>query len=95
MGLVCAEIELINAGDLKMARRYIIGDEEVKCINVNILVDTGAYNLCINEFVQEQLCFLLKNARHNWPTDISKNTAWWGLLCLNPKTAVQFVMPWF
>ena len=55
MGLVRAGIELINAGDLEMARRYIIGDEEVKRINVNILVDTGAYNLCINESIQEQL----------------------------------------
>ena len=55
MGLVYAEIELINAEDLGMARRYIIGEEEVKRINVNILVDTGAYNLCINESIQQQL----------------------------------------
>lgn len=55
MGLVYADIELINADDLGLARRYIIGEEEVKRINVNILVDTGAYNLCINETVQEQL----------------------------------------
>jgi clan AA aspartic protease len=55
MGLVYADIELINADDLGLARRYIIGEEEVKRIHVNMLVDTGAYNLCINESIQEQL----------------------------------------
>ena len=55
MGTIYAEIELINGGDLEMARRNIIGDEEVKRMPVNMLVDTGAYNLCINETIQEQL----------------------------------------
>jgi clan AA aspartic protease len=55
MGLVYADIELINSGDLEMARRYIIGDDEVKRITLNMLVDTGAYNLCINETIQQQL----------------------------------------
>jgi clan AA aspartic protease len=55
MGLVYAEIELINADDLGMARRHIIGEEEVKRITLDMLVDTGAYNLCINETIQEQL----------------------------------------
>jgi clan AA aspartic protease len=55
MGLVYADIELINAGDMEMARRHIIGEEEVKRIQVNMLVDSGAFNLCINESIQEQL----------------------------------------
>ena len=55
MGLVYADIELINAGDIAMARRYIIGEEEIKRISLNMLVDTGAYNLCINESIQQQL----------------------------------------
>ncbi len=55
MGLVYADIELINSGDMEMARRYMIGEEDVNRMNVNILVDTGAYNLCINESIQEQL----------------------------------------
>ncbi len=55
MGLVYAEIELINGGDLEMARRNIIGQEEVKRMWVNALVDTGSYMLCINENIQEQL----------------------------------------
>ena len=55
MGLVYAEIELINGGDLEMARRHIIGQEEVKRMKVNALVGTGSYMLCINENIQEQL----------------------------------------
>jgi clan AA aspartic protease len=55
MGLVYADIELTNAEDVALARRYVIGDEEIKRINVSMLVDTGAYNLCINESIQEQL----------------------------------------
>ena len=55
MGLTYADVELINAGDIEMARRYIINDDEIKRIHVNILVDTGSYNLCINETIQSQL----------------------------------------
>jgi clan AA aspartic protease len=55
MGLTYADIELINAEDLGLARRYIISDDEVKRLHVNLLVDTGSYNLCINETIQEQL----------------------------------------
>jgi clan AA aspartic protease len=55
MGLVYADIELVNAGDIEMARRHIIGEEEIKHITTSMLVDSGAYNLCINETIQEQL----------------------------------------
>ena len=55
MGLTYADVELINAEDLGLARKYIIGDDEVKKLQLNILVDTGSYNLCINETIQEQL----------------------------------------
>ena len=54
-GFIYADIELINSGDLEMARRYIIGEKEVKRISLNILVDTGSFNLCINESIQQQL----------------------------------------
>jgi hypothetical protein len=54
MGFVYADIELVNAGDIEMARRYKIGEEEIKRMPVRILV-TGAYNLCINETIQAQL----------------------------------------
>ena len=55
MGLIYAEIELINAIDLGLAKRHIIGEEEIKKINVSMLVDTGSIYMCINENVQEQL----------------------------------------
>ncbi|MFT4153823.1 clan AA aspartic protease [Parafilimonas sp.] len=55
MGNVYAEIELINGGDLELARRHIIGEDEVKKMRVTALVDTGAITLAINENIQEQL----------------------------------------
>jgi clan AA aspartic protease len=55
MGLIYADIELINGDDLALARKHIIGEEEIKRIHVNMLVDTGSVYMCINETVQEQL----------------------------------------
>jgi clan AA aspartic protease len=54
MGLVYADVELINGYDLESARRYIIGEEEIKRMHVNILVDSGSIMLAINERIQEQ-----------------------------------------
>lgn len=55
MVLIYAEIELINGDDLALFRKHIIGEEEIKRMKVNALVDTGSYMLCINENIQEQL----------------------------------------
>jgi len=55
MGVVYADIELINADDLAMVRRFKIGEEEVKRMTIKMLVDTGSVYMCINENVQEQL----------------------------------------
>ncbi len=55
MGLTYVDIELINADDLALAKRHVIGQDEVKRFPINILVDTSAYNLCINETIQAQL----------------------------------------
>ena len=55
MGLIYADIELINAIDLGLARRFKIGEEEVKRMQVKMLVDTRSVYMCINETVQEQL----------------------------------------
>jgi clan AA aspartic protease len=57
MGLVYADVELINGGDLEMVRRHLMDKDEVKRMWVNMLVDTDAYNLCINENIQAQLDF--------------------------------------
>lgn len=63
MGLIHAEIELINGGDLEMVRRNLMDQDEVKRMYVTMLVDTGAYNLCINEVIQEQLQFPIVEKR--------------------------------
>lgn len=55
MGLVYAEVELINADDMGCVRRHIIGEEEVRRTRVTMLVDSGAYMMCINENIQEYL----------------------------------------
>jgi clan AA aspartic protease len=60
MGMVYAVIELINGDDIACAKRHVIGEEEIRRINVRMLVDTGAYMLCINENIQEYLQLRLK-----------------------------------
>jgi clan AA aspartic protease len=55
MGLIYAEIELINGNDIALAQRNFIGADEVKRIRINALVDSGSYMLAINESIQEQL----------------------------------------
>ena len=57
MGLIYADIELINGFDLELARKHMIGEEEVKRMPVKVLVHTGSYMLAINESIQEQLQF--------------------------------------
>lgn len=57
MGLVYAEIELINGDDLALVRRNMMGADEVRRMHVAALVDTGSYMLCINEEIQEQMQF--------------------------------------
>jgi len=42
MGLIYAEIELINREDIVLARRFMIGEEEIKKYKINMLVDTGS-----------------------------------------------------
>ena len=41
MGLVYAEIELINAVDIELTKRHVIGEDEIKRIKLNMLVDSG------------------------------------------------------
>ena len=55
MGQVYAEIELINTMDILDARRHDIGEEEIRRMQVNMLVDSGAYMLTINENIQSYL----------------------------------------
>ena len=52
MGLVYADIELINSEDVGLARKHIIADEEIRRVHLNMLVDSGAYMMAINETIQ-------------------------------------------
>lgn len=55
MGLVYADITIISGEDLVLAKRNIIGEEEVKQMTVSMLVDSGSVYMCINETIKEQL----------------------------------------
>lgn len=55
MGMVRANVILTNVLDMANAKEHRIGEEEVRCMAVEMLVDSGSYKLCINEAVQEVL----------------------------------------
>jgi clan AA aspartic protease len=63
MGLVYADITLVNGEDLILAKRNIIGKDEIKQMTVNMLADSGAYMMAINESIQEQLQLPVKEKR--------------------------------
>jgi clan AA aspartic protease len=55
MGMVYGDVTLINGEDLILAKRHIIGEEEIKKMTVKMLADSGSYMMAINETIQEQL----------------------------------------
>lgn len=55
MGMVYADIELINEDDLALVRRNLLDKDEVKRMRLEMLVDSGAYMMAVNETIQEQL----------------------------------------
>ncbi len=55
MGIVYADIELINSGDFEMVRRHQMDKDEVRRIRVNMLADSGAYMMAINQNILHQL----------------------------------------
>ena len=55
MGLVHADIKLINGDDLALLRRGYMQEAEVRSLEVRALVDSGAYMLAINETIKVQL----------------------------------------
>jgi clan AA aspartic protease len=57
MGLIHADITLLNGEDITLARKHFIGEEEIRKMTVKMLVDTGSFYLCINEEIQTQLKF--------------------------------------
>ena len=52
MGHVHAEIEIINSIELELAKRHLMDPDEVKRMHITVMVDSGAWKLCINENIQ-------------------------------------------
>ncbi len=61
MGLVYANLRLVNSEDKALARRGFLPANEVKSVEVTALVDSGAYMMCLNETIQAQLDLPLIN----------------------------------
>jgi clan AA aspartic protease len=55
MGLVYADIKLINSEDIALNRRGYLKKEEIRQMQVSAMVDSGAIMLCINQNVKNQL----------------------------------------
>jgi clan AA aspartic protease len=55
MGMVYANIELLNGDDVGSHRRNFISEDEIRQIELNVLVDTGAIMLSINEEIVKAL----------------------------------------
>ena len=55
MGYVYAEIQLTNEDDLAVNRRGWLAEDEIKRVTCKALVDSGAWDLVINQEVQRRL----------------------------------------
>jgi len=55
MGYVYAEIQLTNEGDVELNYRGLLPEDQIRRVTTTALVDTGAWDLVINEEVQQQL----------------------------------------
>ena len=69
MGLVHAEIELLNGDDLTLSRHGYLPEDKIRRIVSKVLVDTGALDLVINEEVQQQLDLPVLHQRTIWLAD--------------------------
>lgn len=49
------EVEIINANDTSLLTAGYIKESEVRQMKVEVMVDTGAYMICINEELKNQL----------------------------------------
>lgn len=58
MGMVYAEIDLTNEDDLALNRHGYLPEANVRRVRCRALVDSGSYDLVINEEVMEQLGLL-------------------------------------
>jgi hypothetical protein len=52
---VYAAIELMNGEDVALVSRHVISKTEIKRITVNMIINSKAYNMVINEDIQKRL----------------------------------------
>src|SRR4051812_5746927 len=55
MGIFRQNIKIINGNDLALLRAGYISEAEVRQMEVPFLIDGGAFMMCINENIQQQL----------------------------------------
>ena len=55
MKSVYANIELLNGGDIALFRRKYINKEEIRQVKINMIANSGAIMLTINEEIREAL----------------------------------------
>ncbi|NML20134.1 hypothetical protein HHL16_04585 [Pseudoflavitalea sp. G-6-1-2] len=63
MGLVYANIELVNAWQQEAAKKHLIDKDEVRRMHTTVLVDSGATEMAINEVIQEIMQFPVADKR--------------------------------
>ncbi len=65
MGLIYANVELLNATDVDMAARHQMGEEEIRHLEISCMVDTGAVMLIINEEIRAALGLTIRGLRQS------------------------------
>lgn len=55
MGVFRQTIKVINGSDLAVLRAGYITESQVRQMEVPLLIDSGAYMMCVNENIQQQL----------------------------------------
>ncbi len=63
MGYVYADIELTNEDDVALSRDGYLPENQIKKVSTRALVDSGAYDLIINQEVQEKLKLRVRGTR--------------------------------
>ncbi len=63
MGLTFANIQLTNLGDKEAFRRNFIKEDEVRTVNIRVLVDSGALTLVIPQSVCLELGLTIEEFR--------------------------------
>jgi clan AA aspartic protease len=57
MGIFRQKVKIINADDLALVNRGYLEQKAVREMDIPFLIDTGAYMMCINEQIQQQMQF--------------------------------------